>query len=199
MERRKEQIKKMNPEQQAQFNNKMFINAQRGQMINQARPQAQNFNFFQPQPMFGYGQMPMMGPSFPQMGFMPGNYMGNNIYNSGIQNMFMPPAPVMSGPPLIPQPAPSIINIPPNRPQQIHPQNQMPPQNYQPQPNHMNNFAPNPPMNPPPNIFNPYSNQVQNQNFNPFTANQPYPPINMQPGSYGQANPNPGNQFGRRW
>jgi hypothetical protein len=46
MEKKRDQIKNMNKEEQGQFAAKMMVNAQRGQMINHARPQMSQNNSF---------------------------------------------------------------------------------------------------------------------------------------------------------
>lgn len=177
----------------------MMINAQRGQIMNQARAQNQNFNFFQPsynyyQPQASYGYSPYAPMGMSYMGYSP-YPMASSVF--GGYGM-MPSAPVIA------PPAPVMVHVPQpvqRQPSTIYPQssnqniynphqsmqqpnyNQYPPQQQAINLNSFNNSGNSNPMFPQNN-----GNVINNPAFNPFNslnnANNAY---------YGN------NQQARRW
>jgi hypothetical protein len=188
----------------------MMINAQRGQLMNQATLQnaqgsnifQSSFNFYQPQPMMNYGYSPYAAPvaAMPYMGFSPYNPMASFAFGG---SGFAQPAPVM-----MPAP-PAIINVP-------QPVARPPPQPQVQMNQGFNNFPPqNNPMNGYVNFQGSQVSQAasnvspnpfgQNANFNPnqSQSNNPFnnPVFNPFNGVNNGNNANLGVNFqqGGRW
>jgi hypothetical protein len=197
MDKKRDQFKNMNQEQQAEIAKKMMTNAQRGQMMNQARPHiVQDFSFMQggynymqpQQPMIGYDFARNLAPpsmQMPYMNYAPYSPMGSYFGNSLAYPQMAPMAPQ----PQVHQGPPSFSQQQQQQQQPSRPVNQGPPQHYQPQTNPLNAFMGNPNLS------------TSNQNMsNPVQFGGVNPPMPYNPNQYGNSyqgypnNPNPNPQ-----